>query len=209
MASSLPRQESGPGEAQAALAQRLARLGGGLRRPVRCPRGAIGGALDDDHRPVVLAGAPDPANPASVPPEALADWVAEGVVEHAGYVDDMAALLRGVHIACLPSYREGLPLYLLEAAASGRPAVTTDVPGCREAVADGENGLLVPVRDGAALAEALERLITDPHLRARLGANARERVVSRFAEDRVIRGIFDVYEQLLGRPVGRERGGDS
>lgn len=149
---------------------------------------------------VVLAGVPDPANPNSIPADVLAGWVAEGVVENPGYVQDVAALLRGAHIACLPSaYREGVPLFLLEAAACGRPAVTSDMPGCRDAVVDGQTGFIVPARDAAPLTAALRRLIVDPALRARMGAAGRERVVAHFSDERVIRSIFDVYEALLGR----------
>ncbi len=151
---------------------------------------------------VVLAGVPDSANPNSIPAEVLAGWVAEGVVENPGYVEDVAALLREAHIACLPSaYREGLPLFLLEAAASGRPSVTSDMPGCRDAVVHGETGFIVPARDAHALTDALRKLIVDPALRARMGASGRERVLAHFADERVIRGIFDVYAALLGRTV--------
>lgn len=153
---------------------------------------------------VVLAGVPDPANPTSIDPAVLAGWVREGLVENPGYVEDIAGLLRSVHIACLPSaYREGVPLFLLEAAASGRPVVTTDTPGCRDAVVDGETGFLVPPRDTAALTNALRVLIQSRETRERMGAAGRIRALEHFSEERVIRGIFDVYEGLLGREIGR------
>ncbi len=153
---------------------------------------------------LVLAGVPDPANPNSIDPAILAGWVAEGIVENPGYVEDVAGLLATSHIACLPSiYREGLPLFLLEAAAAGRPVVTTDTPGCRDTVVDGETGLIVPSRDVGALVGALRALIEDPVVRARMGAAGRARVLGQFSDESVIRGIFDIYEDLLGRSVSR------
>lgn len=104
------------------------------------------------------AGACDPANPTSIPEAQLRAWQAEGVVEWLGHCEDMAPVWGATDIACLPSYREGLPKALLEALACGLPVVATDVPGCRETVEPGANGLLVPARDSKALADALEQL---------------------------------------------------
>jgi glycosyltransferase involved in cell wall biosynthesis len=147
---------------------------------------------------VRLVGDPDPHNPASIAPEQLRRWAEEGLVEWRGRRDDIASELRNCHIACLPSYREGAPLSLLEAAASGRPIVTTDVPGCREVVHHEKNGLLVPVRDAGALATALERLLRDPDLRRRLGASGRQRAEREFStrvvNDRIIATYFDMLE---------------
>ena len=103
----------------------------------------------------VLAGAPDQANPSAVPLSKLLQWQEEGVIEYLGWVHDMPRVLAESHIVCLPSfYGEGIPKCLIEAAASGRPIVTTDMPGCREIVHHGDNGYLVPARNAAALAEA-------------------------------------------------------
>ena len=146
---------------------------------------------------VRLAGDPDPHNPASISLQQLQDWSSEGVVEWIGRVDDTPAELRRCHIACLPSYREGAPLSLIEAAASGRPIVTTDVPGCREVVHHERNGLLVPVRDAAGLADALERLILDRDLRARLGACGRERAEREYSSDVVNDKIISTYFQMM------------
>jgi glycosyltransferase involved in cell wall biosynthesis len=145
---------------------------------------------------LVLAGDPDPANPACIPRATLDGWRDAGLVELPGHVRDMPRLLREAHVACLPSYREGLPLFLLEAAASGRPCVAADVPGCREAVRHGENGLLVPVRDAVGLADALRKLLADPALRARMGARGRELAVERFSVRQVTRSILDIYHSL-------------
>jgi len=145
----------------------------------------------------VLAGEPDPANPASIPSDDVSRWVRDGVVEHRGWVADMPQLLAGCHVVCLPSYREGLPKSLLEAAAAGKPIVTTDVPGCRAVVTDGDNGLLVPPRHPAALADALARLIGDSALRQQLGARGRLRAEQEFGLDLVIQKTLAVYAEAL------------
>jgi glycosyltransferase involved in cell wall biosynthesis len=107
----------------------------------------------------------------------------------------MPAVLQAAHIACLPSYREGLPKSLLEAAACGLPIVTTDAPGCREVVQDGANGLLVPVRDAAALAAALRILIEDPAMRRRMGEQSRLRAETEFGLEIVIAQTLAVYRE--------------
>lgn len=146
-----------------------------------------------------LVGDPDPANPASVPTSRLEEWRSEGLIEWLGRRDDIPQQLAASHIACLPSYREGAPLSLLEASAAGRPIVTTDVPGCRTVVHDDDSGLLVPVRDPSALAAALERLARDPDLRARLGARGRARAVREFSSDVIHGKVLAAYQELLSR----------
>jgi glycosyltransferase involved in cell wall biosynthesis len=146
----------------------------------------------------LLVGAPDPGNPAAVPEAQLRHWSDEGVVDWLGHRTDVPEILAASHIVCLPSYREGLPKTLLEAMAAGRAIVATDVPGCREAVMDGENGVLVPPRQPAALAQALERLIRDPALRRRLGAAGRARAEREFSDARVQRETLALYRALLG-----------
>ena len=148
----------------------------------------------------LLAGDPDPGNPAAVPEATVHDWVAEGLLHWLGHVDDMPALFASVDVVVLPSYREGLPKGLIEAAACGLPLVTTDVPGCREVVTDGVDGLLVPVRDAGALATAIARLHDDPVLAARLGAAARQRALDEFDERIVIARTQAVYQELLDPP---------
>jgi glycosyltransferase involved in cell wall biosynthesis len=148
-----------------------------------------------------LVGKPDPDNPASISPERLRAWQEEGTIEYWGFRQDMPEVLRSANVVCLPSYREGNSNSLIEAAASGRPIVTCDVPGCRDVVRDGDNGLLVPARDPAALAAALRRLALDPALRARLGARGRERAVEEFSLSRIVGETLDVYRACLeGRP---------
>jgi len=140
-----------------------------------------------------LVGDPDPENPASVPQEQLAGWAEEGAVECWGRRTDMPEVLAEAHIVCLPSYREGLPKALIEAAAAGRAIVATDVPGCREVVAAGDNGLLVPARNAAALAEALRALIADPGSRRRMGRRGREIAEAEFAVERIVAETLAVY----------------
>jgi glycosyltransferase involved in cell wall biosynthesis len=145
----------------------------------------------------VLVGNGDDANPASVDASTLEAWRRGGTVELWGRRDDMPDVLSQANIVCLPSYREGVPKVLIEAASCGRPIVTTDAPGCREIVRHGENGLLVPVRDAGALAAAIKTLIDDPDLRSRMGAAGREIVKNEFTIDAVVRSTLDVYDTLL------------
>ena len=145
-----------------------------------------------------LVGQPDAGNPASVTQEWLEERVAEGVIEWWGYRADMPAVLSSAHLACLPSYREGMPKFLLEAAAAGLPLIATNVPGCRDVVQPEVNGLLVPPRDAFALANALQRLIEDADLRARMGTNSRAIAEARFANERIFGEVQDVYADLLG-----------
>lgn len=145
----------------------------------------------------LLAGEPDVGNPSAIPEAILDEWVAEGLVKWLGHVDDMQALLATTDIVVLPSYREGLPRGLIEAAACGLPLVTTDVPGCREVVTDGVDGLLVPARDADALAAAIARLHDDAELAARLGQAARTKALAEFDEKIVIARTMAVYRELL------------
>lgn len=149
---------------------------------------------------VVLVGPTDRANPRTMDDRTLAEWNAEGTIRWLGPRTDIPKVWAESTIAVLPSYREGLPKSLLEAAACGLPLVATDVPGCRELVRHEVDGLLVPPRDPRALADAIERLLDAPELRARYGGSARERVIAEFSQEVIVGQTLAVYEALLGRP---------
>jgi glycosyltransferase involved in cell wall biosynthesis len=148
---------------------------------------------EDPSIEIQIAGDPDPKNPASISEQILAAWKHEKLVTWLGARKDVAALYRQAHIAILPSYREGLPKSLLEAAACGKPIITTDVPGCREVVDQGENGLLVPERDGAALAKAIKTLADYPDLRIRMGKLSRRKAEKEFDEKKIIEQTLQAY----------------
>ncbi|GAB2897083.1 glycosyltransferase family 4 protein [Uliginosibacterium flavum] len=146
----------------------------------------------------LLVGEPDDANPATISTAQLQSWQDDGVVQWLGRRSDVPAILASCHIACLPSYYgEGVPKSLLEAAACGRAIVTTDAPGCREVVRDGENGLLVPVKDVVALAGAIKVLVEDPALRVRMGAAGRRLAEAEFSVESVAQQTLQVYAELL------------
>jgi len=146
----------------------------------------------------VLVGNPDPGNPTSIPKAQLEKWNCTGIVEWLGNCDNMPEVFAKSHIVCLPSYYgEGIPKVLIEAASCARPIVTTDMPGCREIVLDGENGYLVPPRDAATLAEALKKLIADKLLRQRMGNKGRENVLKEFSIQKVTEETIAVYRALL------------
>ena len=151
-----------------------------------------------------LIGKLDEGNPACVESETLTRWQKEGNVEWWGWQEDIYACISLADIVCLPSYREGLPKILLEAASCGRPIVTTDVPGCREIVIDGLNGLLVQVKSAEALKDALLRLIKDRDLRIKMGEAGRELAVSRFSTEIVNRETYKIYLEALGGKAAEE-----
>lgn len=146
----------------------------------------------------LVAGSPDSGNPAAVPAGVVRAWADDGLLQWLGHVDDMSTLFRSVDVVALPSYREGLPKGLIEAAACGLPLVTTDVPGCREVVKHEVDGLLVPAKDSKALAHAIARLQDDAALRKRLGAAARAKALAEFDQRIVIQRTLAVYAELLG-----------
>jgi glycosyltransferase involved in cell wall biosynthesis len=145
-----------------------------------------------------LAGSPDPGNPATCTESDLQGWRNEGVVELLGYRSDIASLFAASHVVVLPSYREGLPRVLIEAAACGRAVVTTDVPGCRDAIQAGITGLLVPMRDSAALAQAIKELIENSVMRQNMGNAARAWAEREFNIQNVIEKHLLLYQELSG-----------
>lgn len=148
---------------------------------------------------VVLAGEPDPGNPSSIPASQLQSWQQAGLVELWGWQADMPSVYARCHIVALPSYHEGVPTGLLEAAACARPIVASDIPGCRVVVVDGETGLLVPPGQPGPLAEALARLISDPDLRGRMGQAGRSRILQRFTQQHINQQTVEVYRLALAQ----------
>lgn len=145
----------------------------------------------------VLAGMVDLANPTGVSQSALDGWLSEGVVEHWGYRADMPQVIASSNLVVLPSYREGLPKVLLEAAACGRAVVTTNVAGCRDAIKPGFTGLLVPARDSESLAQAIEQLLTNSKLRTAMGLAGRKLAEEEFDVRAVVDKHIAIYRKLL------------
>lgn len=144
-----------------------------------------------------LVGSPDPGNLTSISEGDVSLWGQKGLVEPLGYRDDIADLFAKSNIIVLPSYREGLPKALVEAAACGRAVVTTDVPGCRDAIEPGMTGLLVPVRDAVALADAIQVLIENPVKRKLMGIAGRALAEREFAIEKVVEAHLKIYRELL------------
>ncbi len=146
---------------------------------------------------IVLVGAPDPANPASIPESQLQAWQNEGLIQWLGRRADVADILKDSHIAVLPSYREGMPRSLLEAAAIGRPLIAFDAPGCRDLVRDGENGILVPFQDSTALADALQHLAEHTEDRQRLGHQARLDIERTYCADAIRARLKAIFTRTM------------
>jgi glycosyltransferase involved in cell wall biosynthesis len=148
----------------------------------------------------VLAGEPDPSHPSSIPLRMIEQWHQAGHLEWVGCRHDMPALISQSHIVCLPSsYGEGVPRILIEAAACGRPIVASNSPGCREVVRHGENGLLIPTGDVAALVAAITRLLHDAQLRSAMGKRGREIAIAEFSMEQTREANLAVYRALLTR----------
>ena len=146
----------------------------------------------------VLVGMIDPENPSHIPQSQLLEWQEQQLIEWWGYRDDMPDVLGAAHIVVLPTYYgEGLPKVLLEAAACGRPIITTKMRGCSDIVRDGVNGLLIPTRDPESLALAISTLIENPLLRARMGARGREIVVNGFSSERIAQEYLALFRRAL------------
>jgi glycosyltransferase involved in cell wall biosynthesis len=142
-----------------------------------------------------LFGDIDPPNPSSISIHDIKKIKAEGVVNINGYTPNITRIFADSHIVVLPSYREGLPKVLMEAAACGRAIVTTDVPGCRDAIISNVTGLLCKVRDPKSLSEMIEKLIEDESLRKKMGQSARNMALKEFDINIVIKKHFDIYSK--------------
>lgn len=144
-----------------------------------------------------LAGNIDEHNPTGINLSNLENIKKDGYVEVLGYQKDIPALYANTHIICLPSYREGMPKSLIEAAAAGRAVVTTDAPGCRDAIIPNKTGLLVPTKNSKKLADALQWLIEHPQERVSMGVNARKFAEKEFSIDLIINQHIAIYQELL------------
>ncbi len=148
-----------------------------------------------------LVGDVDPGNPSTLDTASIKQWVEDGHVEWWGWRKDMSVVYSQANLVCLPSYREGAPRTIMEAAAIGRACVVTDVPGCRDVVVDGVTGRLVPVRTVAPLADALQELIEDGDLRREMGTLARRYAEREFSNENRAKEMICIYERLLARPL--------
>lgn len=148
----------------------------------------------------LLVGTPDLENPNTVKQIEIDSWVNKNLITYLGHRSDIPAVFADSNIVCLPSfYGEGVPKVLIEAAACGRAIVTTDNPGCRDAVIEGETGLTVPIRDARALAIAIQKLISEPELRVSMGNKARAFAEAEFDVDSVVSKHLDIYVNLIGK----------
>jgi len=145
----------------------------------------------------ILVGSQDIHNPENIELEVIEKWVDKELIEYWGFSDDMPKIMSEASIVCLPSYREGLPKVLIEAASCAKPIVTTNVPGCKEVVSHGLNGYLVKVRESRDLAIRLEELIIDKNLRHSMGQEGRKIVLNRFAENLITNKTRKVWEEVL------------
>jgi glycosyltransferase involved in cell wall biosynthesis len=143
----------------------------------------------------LLAGESDPGNPASVPQEVVDEWKRRGDVEVLGHCEDIKSLLEKADLVVLPTYYgEGVPRILIEAAASGKPLVATDMPGCHEIVQHRLNGILIPPRDSRELARAIKEILPDDLCMARMGKHSRRLACDEFSQEQVINKTFQVYQ---------------
>ena len=145
----------------------------------------------------VLVGGVDTENPMSIPMSTLKKWVSEGYIDWRGHSDKMPCMLASSSIICLPSYREGLPKVLLEAAAIGRPLIATNAPGCREIVKDGYNGALVEMKSADSLYNAVIMLLNDKEMRGRMGRNSRLLVEKELSTKIINTKTIKLYNEVI------------
>jgi glycosyltransferase involved in cell wall biosynthesis len=147
-----------------------------------------------------LIGAPDLENPNSVLPEEWEEWQQSEIVECLGFRKDVSRIFSESNVVVLPSYYgEGLPKVLIEAAACGRAIITTDSPGCRDAILEGETGILIPARDPIALRDAILKLATNRHLVTKMGIAGREYAEKTFSVESVVSLHLEIYKSTLNR----------
>ena len=141
-----------------------------------------------------IAGSPDFQNKSTISHVQLKTWESLGYIRYLGLVKDMEQLYKKVHVGILPSYREGLPKSLLEAASSGKPIITTDVPGCNEIVKNEFNGLIVPPKDSNELMKAMKKLILNKKLRISMGKKGRELIKKNFSNSKATKDLINLYQ---------------
>ena len=146
---------------------------------------------------LILAGDCTATNPTAIHENELKNMLVEDYIEWIGFRQDMVSTYRESDIVVLPSYREGLPKALIEACATGRPIITTDVPGCRDCVINGYNGLLVKAKDVSSLAEAIVRMVEDEKMRLMFGLHSRELAEKEFGIEEVVKKHLQIYQQLF------------
>jgi len=151
----------------------------------------------------VLVGDTDPENPAAIPVDILQTWSDEGMIEWRGRQENMPEVYSQAHVVVLPSHREGFPKTVIEASACSRPVITTDVPGCRDAISPDETGLLVPVKDPVALADAMIDLINNQEKRTRMGKAGRKLVEEKYSTDIINSQFLDLYNNLMKKKETR------
>lgn len=144
-----------------------------------------------------LIGTTDLGNPTTVTKDELEQWQTECGINLMGFREDIASQYAAANIVCLPSYREGLPKSLIEAAACGRAVITTDVPGCRDSITPNVTGLLIPVKNASALADAIQNLVQNPSLRHQMGAAGRRLAEEAFAIEKIVAQHLDIYDELM------------
>ena len=145
----------------------------------------------------ILVGDPDLDNPSSIKSSQVKQWEQKGILNCWGHVDNMQDILSQASIVVLPSYREGFPKVLIEAAACGRAVITTDVAGCRDAIYNGVTGVLVPAKDANSLAAAIFDLVASPEKCKQMGLEGRKMAEERFDENIVIKKHMSLYDQVL------------
>lgn len=166
----------------------------GVREFIEAARSLKNAGLDANF---VIAGSPDLNNPVAISEDELNQWVSEGIIEWWGHRNDIPQVFAASTIVVLPSYREGFSKVLTEAASCGRAVITTDVPGCRDAIKPDVTGLLVPVRDVEALAKAINTLLVDRSLCEEMGRAGRELAEKAFDVKQVVKQHLLIYNELL------------
>ena len=141
-----------------------------------------------------LAGDITSANPSRIPKEKIFSWIKEGIVIYLDHQKDMKSIYSKMNIVCLPSWREGFPKVLMEAASCGLPTITTDVPGCKHAIINNKTGILIPVKNSIALANAIEKLFQDQNLQKLMGKAGRILALNKFDLKIIVPKIVKLYE---------------